>query len=121
MSGPHDTLQICEAACNPPPPEYTTPGWYAHCVAAELTDGNGNGTWLVQYSGQLSYFYSSVPRFPFYLGDSDYAMKILAGPFGTTQEADAWIFANGGVNKACVEPGTSLRPPAASLPENPLP
>jgi hypothetical protein len=104
-----------------PPPEYTTPGWYVHCVAAELTDGNGNGTGVVQNSGQRYYFYSSMPRFPMDLGDGDYAMKILAGPFGTIQGADAWIVANGGVDKDCVDAGSPIRPPAARLPENPLP
>ena len=39
LSGPHDTLQICEAACNPPPPpceEITCTAW------EQTTDADGN-------------------------------------------------------------------------------
>lgn len=97
-------------------PEEVTPGWYAHCLAAEGTDGSGNNTGMIIYSNQLAGYYSGSPRrwdgsigFPMWWGDSDWAVEILAGPFATSQEAEGWIVANGGINKSCTQSGVSLR------------
>jgi hypothetical protein len=111
VSGPHDTIEQCEASCNPPPPEYTTPGWYAQCVAA--TDGG----LTITYSQRLVTYYSSPPNFPIDLGDRDYAVAILAGPFASTQETEMWIEASGGQYEPCATVGDTIRPTS----DNPLP
>ena len=167
VSGPHDTLQICEEACNPPPPvqlwccdggtegyfcgervnvpgigemigdapidictsvkkvddcsecglpEYTTPGWYAICSAYE-GDNGGQPNGIIVGSQRVARYYASAPTFPTDLGDGDWAVSLLGGPFASSQETEVWIENNGGRFKPCATVGEPIRPSA----ENPLP